>query len=158
MCAVVVRTGFHTSKGSLVRSILYPAPVDFEFERDSYKFIQVLAGIAAVGFIYTVFSKVSRGVDSKSILLEAFDLITVVVPPALPAAMTVGQMYAQMRLKNHHIYCISPRSINVAGSINCVCFDKVRVILTFIYWFFVFTNLSLLLLIAVLQIYQLIIC
>lgn len=125
VCAVVVRTGFHTSKGSLVRSILYPAPVDFEFERDSYKFIQVLAGIAAVGFVYTVFSKVSRGVDSKSILLEAFDLITVVVPPALPAAMTVGQMYAQMRLKNHHIYCISPRSINVAGSINCVCFDKV---------------------------------
>ncbi|XP_022160995.1 probable cation-transporting ATPase 13A3 isoform X2 [Myzus persicae] len=124
VCAVVVRTGFHTSKGSLVRSILYPAPVDFEFERDSYKFIQVLAGIAAVGFVYTVFIKVSRGHSLDSILKKAFDLITVVVPPALPAAMTVGQMYAQMRLKNHHIYCISPRSINVAGSINCVCFDK----------------------------------
>ncbi|XP_050535310.1 polyamine-transporting ATPase 13A3-like isoform X2 [Daktulosphaira vitifoliae] len=124
VCAVVVRTGFHTSKGDLVRSILHPTPVDFEFERDSYKFVQVLAGIAAIGFLYTVFTKISRGVSTKSIFLNSFDLITVVVPPALPAAMTVGQMYAQMRLKNHHIYCISPRSINVAGSINCVCFDK----------------------------------
>lgn len=125
VCAVVVRTGYHTSKGSLVRSILYPAPVDFEFERDSYKFIQVLAGIAAIGFVYTVISKILRGVNLRSVILNAFDLITVVVPPALPAAMTVGQMYAQSRLKKHKIYCISPRSINVAGSINCVCFDKV---------------------------------
>lgn len=125
VCAVVVRTGFLTSKGSLVRSILYPTPVDFEFERDSYKFIRVLAFVAAIGFVYTMCIKVSRGHSINSILKKAFDLITVVVPPALPAAMTVGQMYAQMRLKNHHIYCISPRSINVAGSINCVCFDKV---------------------------------
>ncbi|VVC45388.1 Hypothetical protein CINCED_3A014162 [Cinara cedri] len=124
VCAVVVRTGFHTSKGSLVRSILYPTPVDFEFERDSYKFIQVLAGIAAIGFIYTVTIKVSRGQPFSAIVMKALDLITVVVPPALPAAMTVGQMYAQSRLKDHHIYCISPRAINVAGSINCVCFDK----------------------------------
>uniref|UniRef100_A0A1B6M8G3 Cation-transporting P-type ATPase C-terminal domain-containing protein n=1 Tax=Graphocephala atropunctata TaxID=36148 RepID=A0A1B6M8G3_9HEMI len=38
--------------------------------------------------------------------------------------MTVGRMYAQSRLKHNHIYCISPRTINVSGSINCVCFDK----------------------------------
>lgn len=120
-----MRTGFHTSKGSLVRSILHPAPVDFEFERDSYKFVQVLACIAAIGFIYTVYIKVTRGHTIDTILKKAFDLITVVVPPALPAAMTIGQMYGQSRLKKHHIYCISPRSINVAGSINCVCFDKV---------------------------------
>lgn len=53
------------------------------------------------------------------------DLITIVVPPALPAAMTVGRMYAQIRLKLNGIYCISPRSINVSGSVDCVCFDKV---------------------------------
>lgn len=56
--AVVVRTGFSTSKGSLVRSILYPPPVDFKFEQDSYKFVQLLAAIASIGFVYTVITKV----------------------------------------------------------------------------------------------------
>lgn len=57
--AVVVRTGFLTSKGGLVCSMLYPPPVDFHFERDSYRFIEVLAGIASIGFLYTMVAKVS---------------------------------------------------------------------------------------------------
>lgn len=67
-----------------------------------------------------------RGVEARDIILQALDLITIAVPPALPAAMTVGRFYAQIRLKNKNIFCISPRSINVAGGINCVCFDKVK--------------------------------
>ena len=46
------------------------------------------------------------------------------IPPALPAAITIGSLYAENRLKRKGIYCISPRTINVSGSINCVCFDK----------------------------------
>ncbi|KAE8752294.1 hypothetical protein FOCC_FOCC001087 [Frankliniella occidentalis] len=122
--AVVVRTGFSTSKGSLVRSILYPPPVDFKFEHDSYKFVKLLAGLASLGFVYTILTKVLRGVSVRDITLEALDLITVVVPPALPAAMTVGSMYAQNRLGKKDIYCITPRCINVSGSVDCVCFDK----------------------------------
>lgn len=56
--AVVIRTGFSTAKGSLVRSIMYPPPVDFKFEHDSYKFVELLACIASIGFIYTVITKV----------------------------------------------------------------------------------------------------
>jgi len=58
--AVVVRTGFSTSKGNLVRSILYPPPVDFKFEHDSYKFVKLLAGIASIGFVYTILTKVCQ--------------------------------------------------------------------------------------------------
>lgn len=122
--AVVVKTGFSTAKGGLVRSILYPPPVDFRFEKDSYRFVALLACIAGIGFIYTIVTKVLRGVDAADIIVEALDLITIVVPPALPAAMTVGRLYAQTRLRKEQIYCISPRSINVSGSIDCVCFDK----------------------------------
>lgn len=122
--AVVVRTGFLTTKGSLVQSILYPPPVDFKFEHDSYKFVKLLACLASVGFVYTVVTKYLRGVAVNHIILEALDLITVVVPPALPAAMTVGYMYAQNRLGKKDIYCITPRCINVSGSVDCVCFDK----------------------------------
>lgn len=67
-----------------------------------------------------------RGIGTGEIIVDALDLITIVVPPALPAAMTVGRMYAQSRLKRENVFCISPRTINVAGSIDCVCFDKVN--------------------------------
>ncbi|XP_076056753.1 polyamine-transporting ATPase anne boleyn isoform X2 [Oratosquilla oratoria] len=122
--AVVIRTGFMTSKGSLVRSILYPPPVDFKFQQDSYKFVGVLASIAFIGFLYTIVTKFLRGRSASSIALDALDLITIVVPPALPMAMTVGIIFAIRRLEQHEIFCISPRSINISGVLNCVCFDK----------------------------------
>jgi len=122
--AVVIRTGFLTTKGDLVRSILYPPPVDFKFEKDSYKFITVLAAIAFTGMAYTLVKMVNDEESVSDIILEVFDLITIVVPPALPAAMTIGIVIAQQRLRKLGIFCISPRSINIAGTINCVCFDK----------------------------------
>ena len=33
--AIVVSTGFDTAKGSLVRSILYPKPIGFKFDKHS---------------------------------------------------------------------------------------------------------------------------
>ncbi|XP_062562628.1 polyamine-transporting ATPase 13A3 [Armigeres subalbatus] len=120
----VINTGNITAKGGLIRSILYPPPVDYKFEKDSYKFIMVLAFLAGCGFLYTVITKILRGVGVLKIVVESLDLITIAVPPALPAAMTVGRMYAQKRLQRKNIYCVSPRAINVSGSIDCVCFDK----------------------------------
>ncbi|GJQ78042.1 hypothetical protein Trydic_g2388 [Trypoxylus dichotomus] len=122
--AVVLNTGFLTSKGELVRSIMYPPPADFKFDQDSYKFIGILAFIALLGFIYTVVSKMSRHLAAWDIIIKALDLITIVIPPALPAAMTIGKLFALNRLKRKDIYCINSRVINVSGSINCVCFDK----------------------------------
>ncbi|XP_052082525.1 polyamine-transporting ATPase 13A3-like isoform X4 [Mytilus californianus] len=122
--AVVLRTGFTTAKGELVRSIMYPKPVDFKFNRDTYIFVGALAAIAGIGFIYTIVLMVQAGEHPSDIILRALDLITIAVPPALPAALTIGIVFAQYRLKKQLVYCISPRSINVSGSINAFCFDK----------------------------------
>ncbi|XP_033763289.1 probable cation-transporting ATPase 13A3 [Pecten maximus] len=122
--AVVVRTGFTTSKGELVRSILHPKPVDFKFNRDTYIFIGILAIIAGVGFVYTIVLMVIDGDEPGEIVLRSLDLITIAVPPALPAALTVGIVFAQNRLKKNNIYCILPNCINVSGTINTFCFDK----------------------------------
>ena len=66
--------------------------------------------LAGIGFAYTCHRLISNGeTDIASIFLDAADLITIVIPPALPAAMTIGSIYAQKRLKEKGIFCISPR-------------------------------------------------
>nr|CAB3224445.1 probable cation-transporting ATPase 13A3 [Phallusia mammillata] len=121
---VVVRTAYHTAKGQLVHSILYPKPVDMKLLRDAYRFIGVLFGIAVCGFIYTVVTQALKGETVKDILFNAIDLITISVPPALPLAMTIGIIYAQHRLKQQRIHCISPQRINISGQVDVVAFDK----------------------------------
>ncbi|CAA9994334.1 unnamed protein product [Nesidiocoris tenuis] len=122
--ALVLRTGFLTSKGSLVQSILYPPPADFKFDRDSYKFIWFLALMGFSGVIYSMYHKSESGMNWFEIYVKSLDLLTIAIPVALPASMTVGKIFALDRLKRQKISCINSRVINVSGSINCVCFDK----------------------------------
>ncbi|NXF13613.1 AT132 ATPase, partial [Smithornis capensis] len=122
--AVVTRTGFCTAKGDLISSILYPKPVSFKFYKDAVKFVLFLAILAFVGTLYSILILVKNRVPVGQIIIRALDLVTVIVPPALPAAMTVGTIYAQNRLKKQGIFCISPPRINLCGKIRLVCFDK----------------------------------
>lgn len=123
--AVVARTGFLTTKGALVRSMLFPKPSGFKFYRDSFRYIAVMAMIAVLGFIASFVNFVRLGVSRPQnsglpyangrklawhlIIVRALDLITIVVPPALPATLTIGTNFALSRLKKQDIFCISPQ-------------------------------------------------
>jgi len=122
--AVVVKTGFTTMKGGLIRSILYPKPVDFKFFSDAMKFVGVLALFASIGMVYSTIIFYLHGATAFQIIKKALDVITIAVPPALPAAMSVGTVYALQRLKKRDIFCISPSRINISGHLNLLCFDK----------------------------------
>ncbi|OAP56697.1 hypothetical protein AYL99_08809 [Fonsecaea erecta] len=122
--AMVVRTGFNTTKGALVRSMLFPKPSGFKFYRDSFRYISVMGIIAGVGFIASFINFVKLGLAWHLIIVRALDLITIVVPPALPATLTIGTNFALARLRKQQIFCISPQRVNVAGKLDVVCFDK----------------------------------
>ncbi|XP_034371166.1 putative cation-transporting ATPase 13A5 isoform X2 [Arvicanthis niloticus] len=122
--AVVLQTGYNTAKGDLVRSILYPRPLNFKLYNDAFKFMVFLACIGVVGFFYALGVYMYHEVPPRETATMALILLTATVPPVLPAALTIGNVYAQKRLKKKKIFCISPQRINMCGQINLVCFDK----------------------------------
>ncbi|XP_068939396.1 probable cation-transporting ATPase 13A5 [Petaurus breviceps papuanus] len=122
--AVVLQTGFNTAKGDLVRSILYPRPLNFRLYNDAFKFIVFLAFLGVIGFFYAFGVYMYHGTSARDTVTMSLLLLTVSVPPVLPAALTTGIFYAQKRLKKKKIFCISPQRINMCGQINLVCFDK----------------------------------
>ncbi|EEP79196.1 P-type ATPase [Uncinocarpus reesii 1704] len=107
--AMVVRTGFNTTKGALVRSMLFPKPSGFKFYRDSFRYISVMGMVAGLGFIASFVNFIRLGIAWHTIIVRALDLITIVVPPALPATLTIGTNFALSRLKKQQIFCISPQ-------------------------------------------------
>ncbi|XP_074153935.1 putative cation-transporting ATPase 13A5 isoform X2 [Sminthopsis crassicaudata] len=122
--AVVLQTGFNTAKGDLVRSILYPRPLNFKLYNDAFKFIVFLAFLGVLAFFYAFGVYMYHGTSARDTVTMSLLLLTVSVPPVLPAALTTGIFYAQKRLKRKKIFCISPQRINMCGQINLVCFDK----------------------------------
>ncbi|KAL4787760.1 hypothetical protein BJX76DRAFT_317563 [Aspergillus varians] len=122
--AIVMRTGFLTTKGALIRSMLFPKPSGFKFYRDSFRYISVMGIIAFLGFIASFVNFVRLGLSWRLIIIRALDLITIVVPPALPATLTIGTNFALSRLKSEKIFCISPQRVNVGGKLDVICFDK----------------------------------
>lgn len=122
--AMVLRTGFNTTKGALVRSMLFPKPSGFKFYRDSFRYISVMGGIAMLGFVASFVNFVRLELAWHLIIVRALDLITIVVPPALPATLTIGTNFALSRLRKKQIFCISPQRVNVGGKLDIVCFDK----------------------------------
>lgn len=123
--ALVIKTGFWTAKGQLIRSILYPKPSNLRLMEDSLKFVYKFVQLACLTLVYSITVLIMRGATLHEIILKPLDMITVAVPPALPAATAVGMLYAVSRLKKlHQIYCVAPNRINIAGQVNKCVFDK----------------------------------
>ncbi|KAG4304603.1 hypothetical protein PORY_001996 [Pneumocystis oryctolagi] len=122
--AMVAKTGFNTTKGILIRSIFFQKIPSFKFYRDSLRFVGFMTLIALSGFIINTIRFVKMGIEWNLVVLRSLDLITIVVPPALPTTLAIGTNFAIARLKKRQIYYTSISKINISGTIDIMCFDK----------------------------------
>ena len=121
--AIVIRTNFDTFKGSMVKSIMYPRPTRYHFFRDALIFISMFGVFCNYWVLYksTFFIGV---LTTGEMILKFWNIVTIAVPPALPAAMSAGIVYSLFRLNKGKIYSISPDTINTAGRVKTLVFDK----------------------------------
>ncbi|KAI8842943.1 hypothetical protein BC829DRAFT_401448 [Chytridium lagenaria] len=119
--AIVTATGAMTSKGRLVKDILYPSPVSFVFTEHLkivfpalivWGVIMLLVSIAMIG---------TQGVDSW---FYGMFTISQVLSPLLPAVLVIGQSVASERLNKQGIMCVDLDRITLAGKVKVFCFDK----------------------------------
>ena len=121
--ARVARTGFATEKGRLIRSILFPRAGRMDLTKDGNRFVGwVLMPMAVAGGVASCVHALQQG--KSFTIASALDLVSIAVPPALPATMMVGVATAVSRLRKRAIFCIAPNRVNMAGRITRVCFDK----------------------------------
>eukprot|EP00762_Andalucia_godoyi_P003734 ANDGO_08631.mRNA.1 putative cation-transporting ATPase C1672.11c len=121
---IVLRTGFSTLKGQLIRAIMFPRPHSFSFYKDAFAFIGVLAVLAIIGFGISLFSLLEAGTPVETIVVRALDVLVITVPPALPLGLAVSTVFSLKRLKKKRIFCISPSRLNMAGKTSLCVFDK----------------------------------
>ena len=96
----------------------------FPFYRDALIFILVLFVVTLGAFGWAIWRFVTAGASWWFTTLRVLDLFTTVIPPALPIAMSAGASFAVLRLRQAGIFCIVPKTINVAGRVNVFAFDK----------------------------------
>ena len=131
----VLRTGFDTIQGSLLRTLAYHAESgsggnggggEGVNAKETLLFLLILllcALASATTVVRHAWGDVTR--NHFKLILHIVIIITSVIPPELPMELSLAVTTSLSELvKRYQVYCTEPFRIPLAGLVDTCCFDK----------------------------------
>ena len=123
---LILKTGFNTSQGKLMRKILYEEEkIKISDENEVLLIIGLLFIISMFASFYFLIEAIKiEGELTYKLIIRCIIILTSIIPADLPFELSLITVHSLLSFESKRIICIDYSRISMAGQIDICCFDK----------------------------------